>query len=104
MEPLDKDTAAKLFTHYRKNRDGIRKKPEMASICLICGSIHVIPKSGDDHMLVCCNCGFAFCRYECEACGETVDGRDSQNPGCRLCGWRICTCGVCGCPPADNVA
>jgi len=97
MDTLDKDTAAALFKQYRKNRDGIRNKPEMASICLICGSIHVIPKSGDAHMLICRNCGFAFYRYECRVCGETIDGRDPQNPGCRECGWRICTCGVCGC-------
>jgi len=94
---LDRDTAKKLFDHYRKQRDGIRNKPEMASICLICGSIHVIPKDGDERMLVCRNCGFAFYRYECPTCGKTIDGRDARNPGCRECGWRTCTCGACGC-------
>ena len=44
MEPLDRDTAKKLFEHYRKHRDGIRNKPEMAWVCLICGSVHIIPK------------------------------------------------------------
>lgn len=97
METLDKVTAKQLFDYYRKNRDGIRNTPEMASICLICGSIHVIPKDGDDRMLVCCNCGHAFYRYECRACGKTIDGRDPQNNGCRKCGLRVCTCGVCGC-------
>lgn len=97
MEPLDRDTAKQLFNHYRKHRDGIRIKPEMASICLICGSIHIIPKAGDAHKLVCRDCGFAFFRYTCPACGKTVDGRDPLNPGCRECGLRVCTCGACGC-------
>ncbi|GFE60470.1 hypothetical protein AOG2_10580 [Geobacter sp. AOG2] len=102
METLDRDTAGKLFNHYRKHRDGIRNKPEMASICLICGSIHVFPDPRDAHMLVCRNCGFAFDRYECTACGKTIDGRDPQNPGCRECGWRVCTCGQCGCPQVQT--
>jgi len=97
METLDRDTAKKLFDHYRKHRDGIRNRPEMASICLICGSIHVSPKIGDNRKLVCRNCGFEFYRYECSSCGETIDGRDPQNPCCRVCGLRSCTCGVCGC-------
>jgi hypothetical protein len=97
METLDRTTANSLYEHYRKHRDGIRNKPEMATICLICGSIHVKPKEGDPRMLVCCNCNFAFYRYECAACGTTVDGRDPQNPGCPECGARICTCGACGC-------
>jgi len=97
MEQLDRETANKLFDHYRKQRDGIRNKPEMASICLICASIHIIPKKGDAQMLVCRDCGFAFYRYECSACGKTVDGRDPKNPACRECGLRICTCGSCGC-------
>lgn len=102
MEPLDKDMAKKLFEQYRRNRDNIRNSPEMASICLICGSIHIIPSSEDNHQLVCRNCGFAFFRYECSACGNTIDGRDPLNPGCRSCGLRVCTCGVCGCPDAEN--
>ena|ERR1039457_3435816 len=98
METLDRDTAKKLFEHYRKQRDGIRNKPEMASICLICGSIHIIPKDGNEHKLVCRDCGFAFYRYTCPACGKTVDGRDPKNPACSLdCGLRVCTCGACGC-------
>ena len=100
METVDRDTGKKLFEHYRKHRDGIRNKPEMASVCLICGSIHVNPKTGDSHMLVCLNCGYAFYRYECSACGKIVDGRDPQNPGCEVCGLRICACGVCGCQTA----
>jgi hypothetical protein len=102
MAPIDRDTAGRLYNHYRKLRTDIRNSPEMASICLICGSIHVIPKDGDDLMLICRNCGFAFYRYECRACGKTVDGRDPQNPGCRVCGLRICTCGACGCPTGDS--
>jgi hypothetical protein len=77
VEPLDGDTAKRLFDYYRNHRDGIRNKSEMASICLICG--------------------FAFFRFECAACGKTVDGRDPKNPGCRVCGERICICGACGC-------
>ena len=98
MEPLDRETGGKLFNHYRKQRDGIRNSPEMASVCLICGSIHIDPKPGDGRMLVCRNCGFAFYRYPCPACGATIDGRDPRNPGCRECGARVCTCGVCDCP------
>ena len=93
----DRDTAKKLFDQYRRQRDGIRNKPEMACICLICGSVHIIPKSDDDKKLVCRDCGFAFYRYQCSACGKTVDGRDPKNPGCPTCGLRLCTCGACGC-------
>ena len=32
MEPLDRGTAQKLFDHYRKQRDGIRNKWEIATI------------------------------------------------------------------------
>ena len=102
MEIPDRDAARKLFEQYRKHRDGIRNSPDMASICLICASIHVIPKLGDCHMQVCRNCNFAFYRYACTACGATVDGRDPQNPGCDVCGLRICTCGACGCPTNDD--
>ena len=44
-----------------------------------------------------CDCGFAFFRYTCPACGKTVDGRDPKNPNCEECGLRVCTCGACGC-------
>jgi len=100
MVTLDLNAAKELFDHYRSHRDGIRNKPEMAYVCLICGSPHIIPKDGDNHMLVCRSCGFAFYRYACSACGKTVDGRDPRNKGCRECGLRFCTCGTCGCPPA----
>jgi hypothetical protein len=83
MAPLDSETAKDLFAKYRKQRDGIRNSPQMASICLICGSIHVVSKDGEPGMLVCRNCGFAWYRYECLACGKNIDGRDPQNPGCR---------------------
>lgn len=99
MEILDRETARKLYDHYRHQRDGIRNKPEMASLCLICGSIHIIPKVGDEFKLVCRDCGFVFYRYQCSACGKTIDGRDPKNPACRECGLRVCTCGVCGCAP-----
>jgi hypothetical protein len=103
MEPIDRDTAKNLYEHYRKNRDGIRNKPEMATVCLICGSIHVGPDAGDELMLVCRNCGFAFYRYLCRACGKTVDGRDPMNPACRECGLRTCTCGACGCSAGKGI-
>jgi hypothetical protein len=72
MEQLDRDTAKKLFDHYRKPRDGIRNKSEMASICLICGSIQIIPKVGSEHKRVCRDCGFGFFRYACPSCGKTI--------------------------------
>ena len=97
MEQLDRESAKELYDHYRKHRDGIRNKPEMASICLICGSIHIIPKDGEPGMLICRDCRVSFSRYECTVCGKTVDGRDPKNPACRECGWRICTCGACCC-------
>ncbi len=102
MELLDRDTAKKLFERFRTTRDGIRNIPEMASVCMICGSIHIVPKPGDDRRLLCRDCGFAFYRYQCTACGKTVDGRDPLNPGCRKCGSRVCTCGACGCQPVGN--
>jgi len=94
---LDRDVAKNLFDHFRKHREGIRNKPEMAGVCLICGSVHIIPKPGDSHRLLCRDCGFAFYRYPCPACGKTIDGRDPHNPACRECGLRICSCGSCGC-------
>ncbi len=94
---IDRATAQNLFDHYRKHREGIRNKPEMSRICLICGSVHIIPKPGDSHRLVCRDCGFPFFRYDCRACGQTIDGRDPHNPACSVCGLRICTCGACDC-------
>jgi len=102
MDALDRDTAKKLYEQYRKQRDGIRNRPEMASICLICGSIHIIPKEGDAYKLVCRSCGFAFFRYQCPVCRKTVDGRDPKNTACRECGLRLCTCGACGCRPETS--
>ena len=96
-ETITREEAKKLFAHHRRERVGIRLNPRMSSVCLICGSIHVVPKGYEAGLLVCQNCGFAFYRNPCAACGETVDGRDPMNPGCRECGLRICTCGVCGC-------
>ena len=97
MNILSREQAKILYDHYRKYRDGIRNKPEMATVCLICGSVHIVPHEGHPGMLVCRNCGFPFYRYPCAVCGKTVDGRDPKNPGCRICGLRTCTCGACGC-------
>jgi DNA-directed RNA polymerase subunit RPC12/RpoP len=102
MQPLDRDTAKKLFQRFRTKRDGIRNSTEMASVCLICGSIHIIAKPGDDQKLMCRDCGFPFYRYSCSACGKTVDGRDPMNPMCRECGLRVCTCGACGCHSSNS--
>jgi hypothetical protein len=89
----------RLQARYRKNREGIRLDPQMASICLICGSIHVYPVAGGAAgLLECRNCGFAFLRYPCSACGNTVDERDPANPGCDECEARVCSCGSCSCP------
>jgi len=98
METPDREAAKRLFDHYYKNREGIRNIPEMAFVCLICGSIHIISDPDNEYKLVCRDCRFAFYRYTCPACGRTVDGRDPKNPNCGECGLRVCTCGACGCP------
>jgi len=100
--PIDREEGKRLFRKYRSQRNGMRNCPEMASVCLICESIDIVPKAGDDKKLTCRNCGFAFYRYSCPACGKTIDGRDPENPGCRECGMRVCTCGACGCPQPDK--
>lgn len=93
---VEREEAKKLFRRFRSQRSGIRKSREMGSICLICGSADVVPLAGQEPSTMHCrNCGFEFVRYVCKACGETVDGRDSDNPCCRTCGWRICVCSVC---------
>ena len=88
METLDRDTAKNLFDHYRKNRDGIRNKPEMASVCLICGSIHIILKVSSEHKLVCRDCGFAFFRYAVLPAGTWLTGatRGTRAAGNAACG------------------
>ncbi len=97
---VTREEAQELCRQYRSQRSGLRRNRQMASICLICGSIHVVAVDGSEPpALQCRNCGFTFIRYACPACGETVDGRDPANPPCRDCGWRVCTCGRCG--PAD---
>ncbi len=92
----------KLLKKYREDRDGMRNCPELAGLCLICGSIHIVPHKDDHRKLVCRNCGFAFYRYVCPACNSTVDGRDSRNRACPECGIRICSCGACGCPATPS--
>jgi len=68
----------------------------MASVCLICESILLVPVVGSvPAAMKCQNCGFAFIRCRCLSCGETVDGRDPGNPACHECGWRICACSAC---------
>lgn len=102
MEKPDREHVRNLFRQCRKQRDGIRNIPELATICLICESTAIIPKKDHAQMLVCRNCDFPFYRYTCTACGATIDGRDPQNPGCHACGLRVCTCGACGCPTGDT--
>ena len=96
MQP-SREEGKRLFKKYRSHREGIRNCPEMASVCLICESVDIAPKPGEELMRYCRNCGFAFYRYTCSACGKTIDGRDPYNPGCPDCGQRVCTCGACGC-------
>ena len=101
MDTLTRDAAKKLFDRYRRQREGISDSPEMAFVCLICGSTHVYPKDGDPHQRVCRSCGFAFYRYDCPSCGKGVDGRDPRNVSCLSCGLRLCSCGTCGCPAPE---
>lgn len=97
MQAPERDRAKQLYERFRTNRTGIRAVPEMATICMICGSVHIVPKKDNDRMLTCRDCGFAFYRYRCPMCGSEVDGRDPLNPACRECSARVCTCGACGC-------
>jgi DNA-directed RNA polymerase subunit RPC12/RpoP len=91
------EEAKLLCRRFRSNRSGIRSSVQMASVCLICGSIHVESIAGSvPPAMKCRNCGFEFIRYNCRNCGATVDGRDPGNPACRECGWRVCTCTACG--------
>lgn len=93
---IDRETAKRLFRKFRSIRTGIRNDPDMAGVCLICGSTDVVPLAGHEPQTMHCrNCGFNFIRYICRSCGETVDGRDPENPACRQCGWRICVCSAC---------
>jgi rubrerythrin len=80
METLDPQEAVELFDQYRGHREGVRTNPKLGSVCLICGSTHIFPKDGDPHLFYCRSCGFAFYRYSCPACGDTIDGRDPLNP------------------------
>jgi len=90
------EEAKLLCRRFRSNRAGIRSSVQMASVCLICGSIHVESVEGSiPPAMKCRNCGFEFIRYSCWSCGATVDGRDPGNPVCRECGWRTCTCSAC---------
>jgi len=97
LNPPDRETAKRLFAEHRTERDGIRDIPAMAYVCLICGSVHVAPLAGNDKKRVCLDCGFAFYRYQCKACGTPIDGRDPANPICPTCHNPTCTCGACGC-------
>ena len=102
---LDREEAKLLFDRYRVNRKGLRKKPAMASVCLICGSSDVVvPDPVHPHVHHCRSCGFDFVRYECSQCGEAVDSRDPETPKCRQCGWCRCLCSACepGCTAAPH--
>jgi len=99
MVTVDVATGLALFRLHKNNRAGINRKPEMASVCLICGSIHVDPDPENPRRLICRNCGFAFYRYTCPACASTVDSRDPTNPSCSVCRIPKCTCGDCACSP-----
>ena len=99
MGMIDLALGVALYRQHKGDRAGINRKPEMASVCLICGSVHIDPDPDNPRKLVCRNCGFGFFRYACPACGETIDNRDPSNVLCSLCHERRCTCGACGCAP-----
>jgi len=99
MVVMDASTGLALFRLHKGDRKGINRKPEMGSVCLICGSIHIEADPGDTRKLVCRNCGFGFYRYACPACASTVDSRDPSNRPCKDCGRPTCTCGGCACGP-----
>ena len=99
MTTIDAATAFALFRMHQGSRAGINRKPEMGSVCLICGSVHIAPDPGNPRKLVCRNCGFAFLRYQCPACANLIDSRDPTNLHCPLCCGRKCTCGNCDCTP-----
>jgi len=99
MATIDAAMAYALFRQHQGDRVGINRKPEMASVCLICGSVHIAPDPTNPRKLVCRNCGFAFVRYQCPACANVVDNRDPSNPHCPSCRGRMCTCGSCDCMP-----
>lgn len=101
---LDREEAKSLFTRYRTNRKGLRKSPGMVSVCLICGSPNIVVRDdASPHVRECRNCGFTFLRYECHACGETLDSRDPETPKCLECGFCRCLCSACG-PVCPRVA
>ena len=78
---LAREEAKTLYMRYHKDRQGLRKEPRMASVCLICGSADVVVRSeAEPYRHYCRNCGFEFLRYRCRLCGEMVDGRDPQTP------------------------
>jgi hypothetical protein len=97
MSMIDAVTAMALFRLHKGNRAGINRKPEMESVCLICGAVHVKADPNDPRKRVCRSCGFAFFRYECPACAQVVDSRDPSNPHCPICRGRKCTCDRCDC-------
>ena len=94
---MDVATGFVLFRQYRRNRAGVNGRPELASVCLICGSVHVDRDAGDKRKLTCRNCGFSFYRFDCVVCATPVDGRDPGNPPCSVCGVPRCACGACAC-------
>jgi DNA-directed RNA polymerase subunit RPC12/RpoP len=97
MSMIDVALGNELFRLHKGDRTGINRKPEMAHVCLICGSIHIDVDAKDGRKLVCRNCGHAFYRYACPSCGQTVDNRDPANPPCPACRSPRCVCGGCGC-------
>jgi len=99
MVTIDTVLGMALFQLHKGDRAGINRKPEMESVCLICGSIHMDTDPADPRKRVCRNCGFAFFRYPCPACAQIIDSRDPGNPHCPACHGRTCVCGRCGCRP-----
>jgi hypothetical protein len=102
MSLVDAALGMELFHLHKRDRAGINRKPEMASVCLICGSVHIDPDPNHPRRFVCRNCGFAFFRYACPACNDPIDSRDPGNGLCPTCRERRCVCGACGCPPPSG--
>jgi hypothetical protein len=62
--PIDREEGKRLFKKYRSARDGIRNCPEMVSVCLICESIDVVPKQGEEGMQARCLGFHAYRKFQ----------------------------------------
>jgi hypothetical protein len=75
---------------------GIRRKRELRTVCLQCGSI-----ATGTSFLTCSNlqCRTTWRVNHCLICKQPVDSCDPATPRCDKCGWLICaSCLACNCP------